>query len=299
MDFALAIIALPFAVTLLVVFVGTCMNALFQDHPVRWSKAGVSGFMREWMAHMVMGPLALAGLGSPAPEERPPAHPAEERLPVLIVPGFALNRGSLHLLALYLRRCGWRWVHSINHLPVDSPVPVLARNLALQVDALRHAASVDQIDIVAHSMGGVVAGWYINRMDGAGKVRRLVSIATPWQGTRTHVFGWRREVRDLMPGSEVLAEACPPTVPTVSIWSPADTVILPPTSSAAPGLQSVSLPHYGHMSLLISGRSWRAVGEALAATRAPLAPLMSSAVAPEASVRDTPPAADAPVSGSE
>ncbi|MEC7946005.1 MAG: alpha/beta fold hydrolase, partial [Myxococcota bacterium] len=194
----------------------------------------------------------------------PPEFPSEERIPVLLVPGFGLNRGSMFMLALYLRRCGWRWVHAINHRPRNTTVPLLARNLAHEIEETCAAAGVEKVDVIGHSMGGIVAAFYINELNGRARVRRLVTLGTPWAGTRAWVFGWRREARDLAPGSPVLAAAVPPRVPTTSIWSASDAIVLPPESSVLQGASVVQLAHVGHLEMLFNGRAWRAAGEALA-----------------------------------
>lgn len=270
MDIVLSIIALVLAGTFGFLFIGTCMNALFRDALALPSREGIACFAREWMASLALAPAGLIGLRSPRPSPSPPEFPAEERIPALLVPGFALNSGSMGMLALYLRRCGWRWVHTINNRPRNTTVPILARNLAHEVEELCGAAGVEQVDLIGHSMGGIIASYYINELGGERRVRRLVTLGTPWQGTRTWVFGWFREAHDLAPGSPVLAAATPPRVPTISIWSESDSVVLPPQSSHLPGTRSVKLPHLGHLDMLFNGRAWRAAGDALAVPDAAL-----------------------------
>lgn len=264
MDIVLSIIALVLAGSFGFVFVGACMNALFRDSLALPTRDGIACFAREWMAALLMAPAGLIGLRSQRPKESPPAFPADDRIPVILVPGFALNSGSLGMLALYLRRCGWRWVHTINNRPRNTTVPILARNLAHEVEELCAAAGVEQIDLIGHSMGGIIASFYINELGGESRVRRLVTLGTPWQGTRTWVFGWFREAHDLAPDSPVLAAARPPRVPTTSIWSSSDAVVLPPQSSHLAGTHGVHLPHVGHLEMPFNGRAWRAAGAALA-----------------------------------
>lgn len=269
MDIALSITALVLAATFGFVFVGACMNALFRDALALPTRDGIACFAREWMASLWLAPAGLIGLRHRRPAPTPPEFPAQERPPVVLIPGFALNRGSMSMLALYLRRCGWRWVHAINNRPRNTTVPILARNLAHEIEELCVASGVEQVDLVGHSMGGIIAGFYVNELGGQRRVRRLVTLGTPWAGTRTWVFGWFREARDLRPGSAVLGAACPPSVPTTSIWSTSDAVVLPPEASVLDGAPAVHLPHVGHLEMLVNGRAWRAVGEALAVPAPP------------------------------
>lgn len=264
MDIALTITALALFGSFCLVFIGACLNALFRDQPVRPSRDGIACFAREWAAMLVLAPACLIGLRPRPVAPSPPEFPSEERIPVLLVPGFGLNRGSMFMFALYLRRCGWRWVHAINHRPRNTTVPVLARNLAHEVEETCAAAGVEQVDVIGHSMGGIVAAFYVNELGGSVRVRRLVTLGTPWAGTRAWVFGWRREARDLAHSSPVLAAAVPPRVPTTSIWSASDAIVLPPESSVLRGASVVQLAHVGHLEMLFNGRAWRAAGEALA-----------------------------------
>lgn len=51
-----------------------------------------------------------------------------------------------------------------------------------------------QVDMIAHSMGGLVAEIYIKKLDGAKRVKRLVDLAVPFRGSvdtlRTLTHGW-------------------------------------------------------------------------------------------------------------
>lgn len=277
MDIVLALIAIALAATFGFVFVSACMNALFREGPARPGRDAIAAFAREWLATVLLVPAGLHGLLlARPPHPSPPAFPAEERTPVVLVPGFALNGGSMALLATYLRRCGWRWVHPINNRPRNTTVPILARNLAHHVETLCAASGSDHVDIIGHSMGGIIASYYINELGGAARVRRLATLGTPWRGTRAWVFGWTREARDLRPGSPVLEAAQPGAVPTTSVWSESDGLVLPPTSSVVPGVRVTHLPHVGHLEMLMNGRAWRAAAAGLAIPEGALPPPVAS-----------------------
>ena len=58
-----------------------------------------------------------------------------------------------------------------------------ARNLADEIDIIKEAEGVDKVDIVAHSMGGLVARWYMEVMEGGDEhVRKLIMLETPNHG---------------------------------------------------------------------------------------------------------------------
>lgn len=239
-------------------------NALDRAVPVRPTWAGAGWLLREWAADVRTLLTHPFGLRRLPVRHTPPEWPAEPRPPVVLVPGFALNRSSMWSVARHLRRCGWDWVHIINNEPREATVEQYARELANEVEALRAAAGVDRVDLVCHSMGGVVAGTYINQMRGHDAVRRLVTLGTPWHGTRVAYFGLRRQTRDLWPDSPTLPLARPPRAPLTSIWSTHDQIVWPARSSEVEGATNVALTHMGHLDLLRNPRALRAVAEALA-----------------------------------
>lgn len=59
----------------------------------------------------------------------------------------------------------------------------VARDLAAHVD--RAAGPHARVDLVGHSLGGLVARWYVQELGGAARVERLVTLATPHAGTRS------------------------------------------------------------------------------------------------------------------
>lgn len=255
------------------VAVTTAMLLAERGQPLRPDRTVLGWLSREWGAAMVMVPLRVVGLWQPRPRrshggsgphapQAPVAAPATLP-PVLLVPGYSMNRGCFQFLALYLRRRGWRWVWPINNVPFSSPIPVLAHSLARRVQELREASGAPQVDIVAHSMGGVLAAWYVNHLGGDAYVRRVVTLGTPWAGTRQAVFGMRREVRDLLPDSPIIQSLGPVKVSLVSIWSQDDAIVLPPESARRLDAPSPAVRRIGHMSLLMSAQAFRLVLQAL------------------------------------
>ena len=221
-------------------------------------EAVVSAAVVPWLAFGVM----------PAGAPRP-GRAASGRTPVLLVHGYDMNRTTMWPLAWYLKGRGWRWAHSVNHGPWGNPVASHARHLADRVAELKRVSGADQVDIVAHSMGGLVAGWFIARMGGDRDVRRLVTIGTPWQGTHTAYLGARAEARDLEPESAVVADVAQLPVPVTSIWTPTDQIVVPARSSAIAGARCIEIELAGHLDLLVDGRVFAAVRDALLHSESP------------------------------
>jgi triacylglycerol lipase len=65
--------------------------------------------------------------------------------------------------------------------PLDSFEEVAAR----LAETIEHSVAKDtKVSLVGHSLGGLVARWYVCELGGAGRVDRIVTIATPHAGTR-------------------------------------------------------------------------------------------------------------------
>lgn len=259
-----SLLALLLASSLLTVAATCLMNAVFRGEPVRLSGAGLAFVLFEWLSTVRAYALQLLFVGRPSVRRHAGSAPSQPRHPVLLVPGYSLNRSSLHALARYLHKCGWDWVHVVNNAPFDAPIDTYAENLAREVQVLRAASGAAKVDIVGHSMGGIVAATYIQSHGGAGVVRRLVTLGTPWAGSRLWVITQRTHGEELAPDHPTVQAAQAPPCAVTSVWSPHDNIVLPATSSDIDFGENVVLPGLGHCSLLYAHPAHAAVGEALA-----------------------------------
>jgi triacylglycerol esterase/lipase EstA (alpha/beta hydrolase family) len=125
------------------------------------------------------------------------------------------------------------------------------------------------MDIVAHSMGGLVARAGVRA--GAAGIRRIITLGTPHQGTE--VFRPLRlepMLRQMRPESPCLlrlagANAMPADTELISIYSRDDALVVPPSNGYCPGAFNIEVRGLGHMSLLFSRRVYELVRENLAA----------------------------------
>src|SRR6476620_7517757 len=99
--------------------------------------------------------------------------------PILLVHGMADNRSIFTLLRLGLRRRGFGRVTSMNYSPFTADVRVAAAQLAEEVEALVAETGYERIHVVGHSMGGLIARYYVTRLGGDERVHTLVTLGTP------------------------------------------------------------------------------------------------------------------------
>lgn len=120
---------------------------------------------------------------------------------------------------------------------VDAP-DSYADELAPQIEAIAERYE-DEVTILAHSMGGLDARYYIEAMDGDDYVDTLVTVGTPHQGTAYGPLGYHTGGgRAMTPGSSFLTELNDdgPAEDTdyIAIWTDNDEVIQPPERSTLP-----------------------------------------------------------------
>jgi triacylglycerol esterase/lipase EstA (alpha/beta hydrolase family) len=189
------------------------------------------------------------------------------RHPVVLLHGFLLNRTSWWWMG---RRLAARGIGPLYGTSYFSPQSVRssARHLEGFIERVRAREGAERVDIVAHSLGGVVARYYIERLGGHARVGRLVTVGSPHRGTRLGRFGLAGAARELGGGSSLYAEigAFSPGVAYSSVWSRADAIVIPPESaSVAPVGDDRVFGDLGHLSLLLSPRVADVVAERLSA----------------------------------
>jgi triacylglycerol lipase len=110
------------------------------------------------------------------------------------------------------------------------------------------------IDLVGHSLGGVVARYYVQEYPRDRRVRQTVSLGGPFRGTRRARWMPGPAGRDLLPGSRLLdelqrgAEASQSETPHLSIVAGRDAMITEPAVLA--GSEVMLAPECGHNGLL-------------------------------------------------
>ena len=196
-------------------------------------------------------------------ETAPRAHPTEEKhTPVLMLPGYGTNRMVFWFLRQYLEHRGWRWVWPVNHAGKQTALQGQAKALGRHVAELKRASGSEKVDLIGFSMGGLIAAWYVAH-GGSDDVRRLITVGSPWGGSRLAGFLNTPVGEQMKQDSEALRSLDATLVPTTAIWSPDDPVVVPASSAVPSGAVSVQVDGAGHLDLMMNGRAFRAVQQAL------------------------------------
>lgn len=159
--------------------------------------------------------------------------------PVLLLYGFMSTRKSFEILEHRLRRdqfCVWSinlggWRELFNTNAIDQ----LAEKVRDKVERLyQRYPQMGPLSIVGHSKGGLIGAYYIKRLGGDRRVKNLVALGTPFNGSPSAYFGIAaygyisRSIWQLTPRSpfirQLKAGPFPEGVRLTSVYSRADRV---------------------------------------------------------------------------
>lgn len=165
--------------------------------------------------------------------------------PVLLVPGWGDPEAALASLQARFIQAGWP-PGRVAAMGFEDPVGsnrAHASELAAELRALRRATGVEEVDVVAHSMGGLALRYHLAATGGEG-VRRVVFLATPHRGTLSAHLAWGAGGEEMEPGSDFLdsLNALPPVpedVRALSVRTVLDLRVVPGESAALPGADNV------------------------------------------------------------
>lgn len=210
----------------------------------------------------LVGLLVLAGgAAPPAPPEPvvPDPEPVAQAVPVLVVPGWGDQAPDVEPLRRRLTERGWsesRVVSLSFRNPVGSNQDH-AREIDQAVRTLKTLTGSHQVDVVAHSMGGLALRHYLRVGETADSVRRAVFLATPHRGSAAAVLAWGDGGREMVPGSEFLmglnnGPPVPHGVEALAIRTPVDLRVIPASSArlAGEGVENLEICCPSHNALV-------------------------------------------------
>ncbi len=173
--------------------------------------------------------------------------------PVVLVHGYAQNRVDFLWLARALSRRGLGPIYGFNYWPLSH----LARSSGQLERFVRWVCDEEQcdsVDIVCHSMGGLVALEML--AGGAPGVHRLVTIGSPHAGISWPPLIPGASSEHLRAGAVLLRERRALELPSLSIYSTHDNIVHPAATSSLEvvGGRDLCVPHIGHLALLFDER---------------------------------------------
>ncbi len=199
--------------------------------------------------------------------------------PILLIQGWGSSSRVLQPLERHLRRVLDRPVVRMRlggrvHLHL-SDIRESSRRVHRAIERMARNSSFEHVDVVGHSMGGLVATYLLKQLDRGRHVRHVVTLGTPHCGTSAAYAGillaggLSRAVWQMRPKSRLLKElgssAMPDGSNLVSIAAEGDDIVplhaarLPATGQH----RNLVLDGLSHWELLVSHRAFGLVSEAL------------------------------------
>jgi pimeloyl-ACP methyl ester carboxylesterase len=214
--------------------------------------------------------------------------------PILLLHGWIDNRSIFTKLVRSLRRRGFGRVSTVNLPLYATDIPAAARRLKACVEEACDRSGYGRVCVVAHSLGGLVARYYVQKLGGDERVHTLVMLGTPHAGTRAARLMPAMVpyplLRQLRPGSPILRELDEPApgcrTRFLCFAGDLDRLVVPPSSALLehPDLdvRNVWVQGSGHHSLTFNSLIVHEIATALSRLEEPAAP-----GAPVRDVRDT------------
>jgi pimeloyl-ACP methyl ester carboxylesterase len=187
--------------------------------------------------------------------------PALASTPVLLVHGYVHNRSAFLTMSRLLKRAGFRYVDGFNYNALTEGIPQAAARLSAEVERVLAATGAERVMVVGHSMGGMVARYYVQELGGEDTVDTVITLGAPHEGTYASYVGVGEATAQLRPNSQLLQQlrtsARPGLVRWVAYWSDLDILVAPIGNAKLehPALDAhnVRVRNTGHLSLLATG----------------------------------------------
>jgi triacylglycerol lipase len=175
---------------------------------------------------------------------------------VVLVHGFFATAGVFGPMKSHLVNDVSARVASFTHAP-GAGIDRIAKSLAKLVAKIPEHA---RVHLVGHSLGGLVARWYVQELDGHRRVAQTISLGSPFGGTeRARRLRYVLVGADLHRTSPILARlrqrAHEHDVPHTSIVAAGDSMVVPAESAVFPRGDVYVLGGRGHNSLLFDPES--------------------------------------------
>ena len=219
----------------------------------------------EFRAHLGEAPLLALTLLAPGQTPTYTVKDDGHRL-IVFVHGLAGHRGNFLPMQKYFAWMGRTQSVSVG-FPNTNSIEEMAKHLRHTIKRLveeNDLPSENGIDIVAHSMGGIITRLALQDPEIASQVHTFITLATPHNGTQLARYVDTLKIKELRPSSALLQQLdCQlpwghdPNMPRlICFWTPNDLILLPPESAIADGAEAICLPESSHLSFVLKPEIW-------------------------------------------
>lgn len=206
------------------------------------------------------------------PRVEPPLH-----YPIIFVHGYFGDSTTWSTTVARFKADGWTDRELVNwRFDYNQSNTVIAAALAMKVDSVLAATGAKHVNLVTHSMGSLVARYYVRNLlpggDTATRVDAIVSLAGTNRGTALAALCNSASCFEMRPGSGFLTtlNAGDETFGTpryATWWSACDEAVIPQSSALLNGAQNTETTCLSHSALHESEAVYQQVREWVRPTR--------------------------------
>jgi triacylglycerol lipase len=188
--------------------------------------------------------------------------------PIVLVHGIIDNHAIFTLMEHALRRRGFQTLSRYDYGLLTHNIRQAAVRLGRAIEELCAATGYERIHVIGHSLGGLIARYYVQRLGGDHQVHTLVTLGTPHHGTQLAWAAPLPLVRQLTPTSGVVQELAEPAPECrtrfLVFYSDIDHLVVPSRNArldhpdlnvqniAVRGVGHLSMPHNGGIAFTIA-----------------------------------------------
>lgn len=192
--------------------------------------------------------------------------------PIILIHGVIDNRSIFTLLRRSLRNRGFGRLFALNYSPLTDDIAEVAERLGTLIEEVCDQTGYERVHIIGHSMGGLIARYYVQRLGGDAHVHTVCTLGSPHLGTFPARYVPWPVIRQMRPGSPILSALAEPApgcrTRFIAIWSDLDQLVIPQRNARIehPDLRArnVLIRGIGHMSLPVDRRVVHEISTALA-----------------------------------
>lgn len=173
--------------------------------------------------------------------------------PIILIPGLFEKWHFLQAIADPLSLKGHP-VYVLEHLKYNSTEISLAAKL---VRELIEEKNLKEVTLIAHSKGGLIGKYLLTFYNKDERVKKLISIASPFAGSAITNFFRHKTIKELSPNSDIIKDLHKEKKANskiTSIYGVFDNHVWPGSSCHLEGAENIKVDVYGHHKILNSKR---------------------------------------------
>lgn len=190
-------------------------------------------------------------------------HRSTDGHPIILIHGYMHNSSAWRWLRYELERLKYEAVYTLNLGSTNQTIEQYAAQVDRLIDEIRAETGARKVQLVGHSMGGLVATWVASYRPH--HVAKVITIGSPMEGTCLAKYITKPCVKQMRLNSTFLTELKKHAetltmVPFTHIASDADQIAIPHATAVpkyTPDSKRIWVDGLGHFSLLLSNRIFR------------------------------------------